>query len=66
LPSFTVREAYANSSALSAKYLPESSTVEVTYTPKGELDTSAGLFVAIETSSKNEPTIQVPVTVTKR
>lgn len=65
LPSFMVRQVYANSPALSAKYLPESSAVEITYTPKGELDTGAGLHVAVETSSKTEPTIHVPVKVVR-
>ena len=65
MTAFTVKEVYANSPALTAKYLPELSSVEITYTPKGKLDTGAGLNVGIATDSKNEPTLRIPVVVAK-
>lgn len=65
LATFKVHDVYTNSQALSVKYLPDASAVEVTYTPKGELDTGSGLHVAVKTTSANAPTMHIPVTITK-
>ncbi len=65
LEKVTIREAYANSAALSVKHHPDQLVIDVTYTPKSELDTGAGIHVAIGTNSKNEPTIRIPVRIVK-
>src|SRR5262249_27722742 len=55
LSSFSVKEVYANSPALSAKYLPGESLVEITYTPQCHLDSGAEMNVAMSTSSQQTP-----------
>lgn len=65
LADFQIREVYANSAALSTRYLSDASTVEITYTPKSELDAGSGLHVIVVTSSQVEPKMYIPVSVVR-
>lgn len=63
LASFRVRFVYSNSQAFSVRHLEASNEIEVRYTPNGELDYGTGLHIAVETDSKHEPTMRIPISV---
>lgn len=63
MPTFTASDPYGNTRLLAARYLPQTTEVEVRYTPSGERDDHPGLEVLVKTSSPNEPLLRIPVTI---
>lgn len=63
--AFAVRDVYANHRSVTARHLPGSGEVEVTYTPDadGGSPPGPGVLVSVVTDAPNEPTLTVPVRV---
>jgi hypothetical protein len=62
--AFAVRDVYANHRSVTARHLPGSGEVEVTYTPDaGGGSPGPGVLVSVVTDAPNEPTLTVPVRV---
>jgi hypothetical protein len=64
-PRFKVLRTYSNSKAIVAVQDAQRREVEVRYTPTGELDFGTGVYIGVETDSKNEPHMRIPVSVVR-
>ena len=62
--TFVMKEAYPSHSSFSVKRVGDAPAFDVTYTPEPGGGLPPRLAVNVQTDSKNEPTLVVPITVT--